>query len=92
MLLLYSFKCGPITAHVHEAESGWTVVVRLFDSQKSNREISNIGLAQKVAISYAHQLCLEHEVTCPSGLDAPHWALARQSFDRLTQMPFWYPP
>ena len=77
MPLLYSFKCGPITACVHEAESGWTVVVRLFESQKSHREISDLALAQEVAIIYAHQLCMEHDLTHPSCLDAPHWVRAR---------------
>ena len=79
MLLWYGFKCGPLAARIYEAEGGWTVTVRLFGSEKSHREIPDLAAAQNVAIIYAQQLCMEHDLTYPSCLDAPHWLMARSA-------------
>jgi hypothetical protein len=73
VLVLYSFKCGPIRAHVRNVDVGWTVLVKLFGSEKSGREVSNLGVAQDVAISYARELCSEHELSDPVFLNSPEW-------------------
>ena len=55
----------------HHAESA--VLVNLFGSEKSRREVLDLGVAQNVAISYARELCSEHELTDPVFLNSPKW-------------------
>jgi hypothetical protein len=80
MLLSYSFKCGPITAHIYQMEAGWKAVVQLFGSEISSRErILDLTAAQNTAMSYARELCRDHNLTYPGCLDAPRWIMARSA-------------
>jgi hypothetical protein len=80
MMLCYSFKCGPITAHVYQVEAGWKAVAQLFGCEMCSREwILDLTAAQETAMSYARELCREHELTYPSCFDTPRWMIARSA-------------
>jgi hypothetical protein len=79
MPMLYSFKCGPITARVYQIGATWTALVQLLGSERFREGILDISEAQNIGIAFARELCIEHDVTYPACLDAPEWFMARSA-------------
>ena len=73
MPLLYSFKCGPITARVYKIGVTWTALVQLLGSERFREGILDVSAAENAAVTLARDLCLEHDLTYPDCLDAPDW-------------------
>jgi len=70
-------------AHVHNVDVGWTVLVKLFGSERSRREITDVDAAKHVAICYARELCSENDLTDPGALDTPEWIVAQPNYTDL---------
>ena len=79
MPLLYSLKCGPITARVYRIGATWTALVQVLGSERFHEGILDVSAAENTAVALARELCLENNVTCPNSLDAPDWIMARSA-------------
>ena len=77
MLVSYSLVFGPIHACVYNDEAAWNVLIQLNGYERFCREIPDLAAAQNIAISYAHELCIDNELNDPCFLNAPQWAVAR---------------